>query len=128
MMAVGDSGEEGNRDLRPLPGLQLTSYLGVPPADSACPPEYAGVPARELFTHIKAQQQVHAAAVADEGLMAGFQPRTAPVPPLSGSGFESGGVLDTCPPSGTLAGLADAATRDGRLAQADDDELIGVLR
>jgi hypothetical protein len=44
------------------------------------------------------------------------------------SGFESGGILDACAPSGALAGLADAATRDGRLRELDDDELIGALR
>ncbi|HEY0717335.1 MAG TPA: DUF222 domain-containing protein, partial [Streptosporangiaceae bacterium] len=43
-------------------------------------------------------------------------------------GFESGGVLDLCVPGGPLAGLADAVTRDGRLAGLDDDELVGVMR
>jgi hypothetical protein len=37
-------------------------------------------------------------------------------------------VLDTCAPSGALAGLADAAVGDGRLAVLSDDELVGVLR
>ncbi|HEX4253668.1 MAG TPA: DUF222 domain-containing protein [Streptosporangiaceae bacterium] len=46
----------------------------------------------------------------------------------AGSGFESGGALDTSAPCGSLAGLTDAVTRDGRLADLDDDELIGVLR
>src|ERR1700761_2668422 len=45
-----------------------------------------------------------------------------------GSGFESGGPLDTSAPSGFLAGLADAATRDGRLTDLTDDELIGLMR
>jgi hypothetical protein len=27
-----------------------------------------------------------------------------------------------------LAGLADTASRDGRLAELDDDELVGVMR
>jgi hypothetical protein len=49
-------------------------------------------------------------------------------PSHAGSGFESGGALDTCAPSGALAGLVDAAVRDGRLAGLSDDELIGVLR
>lgn len=44
------------------------------------------------------------------------------------AGFESGGPLDSSAPGGPLAGLADAATRDGRLAGLNDDELIGVLR
>jgi hypothetical protein len=47
---------------------------------------------------------------------------------VSGSGFESGGPLDVSAPDGVLAGLADAVTRDGRLAELDDDELVGVLR
>jgi hypothetical protein len=52
--------------------------------------------------------------------------RSAPVRP--GSGVEAGGVLDVSVPSWSLARLTDAATRDGRLAQLDDDELIGALR
>jgi Domain of unknown function (DUF222) len=109
-------------------GLQFTTYLGVPPVESACPPEFADVPIRELFDQTDAERQLRAAATADESLAAGFQPRTASAPLPCGSGFESGGVLDTCAPSGSLAGLADATTRDGRLAELDDDELIGVLR
>ena len=72
--------------------------------------------------------------MAAELISAGFLPRTPPsstaVPTTSrpGSGFEAGGALDTCAPSGSLARLADAATRDGRLAQLNDDELIGVVR
>jgi hypothetical protein len=73
-------------------------------------------------------RQQHADAAAGESLAAGFRPRAPLVPLRSGSGFESGGALDTGVPSGTLAGLADAVTRDGRLAELDDDELIGVLR
>jgi Domain of unknown function (DUF222) len=61
-----------------------------------------------------------------ESLEAGFLPRTSPAP--QGSGFAAGGLLDTCAPSASLAGMADAATRDGRLAGLSDDELIGVLR
>ena len=61
-------------------------------------------------------------------LAAGFLPRTPPASYQSGSGFESGGVLDTSAPSAVLAGLADAVTRDGRLAELDDDELIGAMR
>jgi hypothetical protein len=55
-------------------------------------------------------------------------PGSGAVPPPSGSGFESGGALDTSAPSGTLAGLTDAVTRDGRLAELDDDELIGAMQ
>ncbi len=50
------------------------------------------------------------------------------VPSPSGSGLDSGGILDVCLPGGSLAGLVDAAVRDGGLAELDDDELIGVLR
>jgi hypothetical protein len=72
--------------------------------------------------------------MAAELISAGFLPRTPPsstaVPIASrpGSGFEAGGALDTCAPSQSLARLADAVTRDGRLAQLNDDELIGVGR
>jgi hypothetical protein len=72
--------------------------------------------------------------MAAELISAGFLPRTPPssaaVPTTSrpGSGFEAGGALDTCAPGEPLAGLADAVTRDGRLAQLNDDELIGVVR
>ncbi len=52
--------------------------------------------------------------------------RSAPVRP--GSGFEAGGVLDASGPSWLLARSADAVTRNGRLAELDDDELIGALR
>ena len=61
--------------------------------------------------------------MAAELISAGFLPRTPPsstaVPITSrpGSGFEAGGALDTCAPSESLARLADAVTRDGRLAQ-----------
>jgi hypothetical protein len=53
------------------------------------------------------------------------QPAPAPTP---GSGFASGGFLDSSAPSGVLAGLADAVTRDGGLGGLSDDELVGVLR
>ncbi len=95
--------------------------------ESSCPPEYADVPTSELFAAIDAQRRARATNT-DETLDAGFRPRMPADPSPSGSGFESGGILDVCPPDGSLAGLADAATRDGRLAELDDDELIGVLR
>src|ERR1700749_4133212 len=50
-----------------------------------------------------------AAAADREVLAAGFRTRPASVTSQSGSGFESGGVLDTSEPSAMLAGLADAA-------------------
>ncbi|HEY2281566.1 MAG TPA: DUF222 domain-containing protein [Streptosporangiaceae bacterium] len=72
--------------------------------------------------------------MAAELIPAGFLPRTppsstaAPTTSRPGSGFESGGALDTCVPGESLARLADAATCDGGLAQLTDDELIGVVR
>ena len=92
-----------------LPGLQFTTNLSVPSAGSACPAEYADVPIRELFGQIDSDRQQRAADAADESLAAGFRPRSASSPPPSGSGFESGAVLDTSAPSGSLAGLTDAA-------------------
>jgi hypothetical protein len=110
--------------------LQFTEYLGSDPANfgSSCPPEYAGVSIRELTAQVDAERHRRAAAAAGEHLAAGFQPRTPATSPGAGSGFESGSVLDTSAPSGSLAGLTDAVTRDGRLGGLDDDELIGVLR
>jgi len=46
----------------------------------------------------------------------------------SRSGFGSGDDLDELEPGPALAGLTDTATRPGRLAGLDDDELIGALR
>ncbi|HEY1675258.1 MAG TPA: DUF222 domain-containing protein [Streptosporangiaceae bacterium] len=85
------------------------------------------MPTSELFAAIDAQRHERAADT-NEVLGAGFRPRTPMVPSPSGSGFDSGGILDVCPPGGSLAGLVDAAVRDGGLAGLDDDELIGVLR
>ncbi len=131
-MTTSDTSVNGDRELPSpvwpaLPGLQFTTNISVPSAESACPSEYADVPIRELFDQIDSDRQLRAAA-ADESLAAGFRPRSASSPPPSGSGFESGGVLDTCAPGGSLGALADAATRDGRLTELDDDELIGALR
>jgi hypothetical protein len=109
-----------------LPGpFQPGLYLGP---DTGCPPEFADMPVQELFAEIDTARQQRAAAAVGESLAAGFRPRGPLIPSQSGSGFESGGALDTSPPSGTLAGLAEAFTRDGGLAAANDDELIGVLR
>jgi uncharacterized protein DUF222 len=111
----------------PLPpgGFRPGWYLGP---DTGCPPEFADVPVQELFAEIDTARQQRAAVAARESLGAGFRPRGPLVPSQSGSGFESGGALDTSPPGGTLAGLADAFTRNGGLADVDDDELIGALR
>jgi hypothetical protein len=121
-------GADGDEALPSVPGLHLTTYLGGPLSGPACPPGYADVPVRELFAQIDAQRRQRAAAAAGESLAAGFRPRTPLTQPGSGSGFESGGALDASSPGGSLAGLADAATRDGHLTELDDDELIGVLR
>src|ERR1700761_542616 len=97
---------------------------------SSCPAEYAGVPIREVLAEIDAARRDRAAAISGESMAAGFlsRPPGPSAPSRAGSGFESGGVLDTSSPDAMLAGLADAVTRDGRLAELDDDELIGVLR
>ena len=125
-IAEGDA-----RDVRPLlHGLQMTDFLGADPSGlgSSCPPEYADLPSRELMTLIETARQERAGADADEVLAAGFRPRPPAGPPGLGCGFESGGVLDVSAPDGPLAGLTDAVTRDGRLSELNDDELIGVLR
>ena len=86
---------EGSADPLPLGALRPTSYLGPV---SSCPPEYADVPVRELFARIDAERQDRAAAAAGESLAAGFRPRGPEAlspPSRSGSGFESGGALDT---------------------------------
>jgi hypothetical protein len=82
----------------------------------------------DLIAQIDATRERRAADADREVLAAGFQPRPASVTSQAGSGFESGGVLDTSGPSAVLAGLTDAATRDGHLAELYDDELIGVIR
>src|SRR5579875_3608976 len=94
----------------------------------SCPPEYAHLSGPELIAVIESERRQRAAAAAGEILAAGFRARTPSSPSRAGTGFESGGVLDTSAPSGSLAGLAESASRDGRLADLDDDELIGLLR
>jgi hypothetical protein len=90
--------------------------------------EYPDVPIEELMATVDTERRQRALDTEDEVLAAGFLPRPSVVTSPSGSGFESGGVLDTSEPSASLAGLADAVTRDGRLAELFDDELIGVIR
>jgi uncharacterized protein DUF222 len=124
------SGSGGDQVLPPPSALQFAECLGADPANSgsSCPPEYADLSTRELMAQVDAERHQRAAAAAGEHLAAGFQPRTPATSSRAGSGFGSGGVLDTSAPSGSLAGLTDAVTRDGHLAGLDDDELIGVLR
>jgi hypothetical protein len=127
---AGD-GDHGRDDILPPFGtLRPADYLGTEASDcdSSCPPEYADLSGRELIAQIDAVRQQRASAATSETLPAGFQDRNPAATPQCGSGFESGGVLDTCAPSGSLAGLTDAASREGGLADLDDDELIGVLR
>jgi hypothetical protein len=124
MSAELTSGEYSDRDSLFMGAPESGYYLGL---ESSCPPGYANVPTSELFAAIDAQRHERAADT-NEVLGAGFRPRTPMVPSPSGSGFDSGGILDVCPPGGSLAGLVDAAVRDGGLAGLDDDELIGVLR
>ena len=119
--------ESGGGTVPSFPGLQLTTYLGEPPFESSCPPEYANVPIRTLFDQIGAGRRQRAAAAAKESLAAGFQSRTESPSSRPGTGFESGGALDTQLPDGMLAVLTDAAARDGGLAELNDDELIGIL-
>src|ERR1700744_856196 len=118
-------GPSGDEDPPPMGAFQPGWYLGP---GAGCPPEFAGVPVSELFAQIDRARRQRGTAADGESLAAGFRPRAPLVPLQSGSGFESGGALDTSPPGGTLAGLAEAVTRDGGLAGLDDDELIGVLR
>jgi Domain of unknown function (DUF222) len=125
MVATELTSSEYHGDDPRLSGALVSGYcIGL---ESSCPPEFAEVPIHELFANVDTRRQARVAET-DEVLDAGFRPRTPTTPSPSGSGFESGGILDVCPPDGSLAGLADAATRDGRLAELDDDELIGVLR
>ncbi len=90
--------------------------------------EYPDMPIEELIAAVDAERHERALNAEDEVLAAGFRPRPGTATSTSGSGFESGGVLDTCEPSASLAGLTDAVTRDDRLAELADDELIGVIR
>ena len=88
----------------------------------------ASTPIEDLIAAADAGRHQRALDAEDEILAAGFQPRPAAATSVSGSGFESGGILDTSEPSAALAGLTDSVTRDGRLAELADDELIGVIR
>jgi hypothetical protein len=96
---------------------------GVPTRDLI-----AGTPSKDLIAAVDAERHQRALGAEGEVQTAGFRSRPATVTSISGSGFESGGILDTSEPSASLAGLTDAATRDGRLAELADDELIGVIR
>src|ERR1700759_851269 len=121
---VCSQGDDGD----PPPELRLLRFGEYRGPDAGCPPEYADMPVREVFARIDADRRQRAVAENKESLAAGFLPRTPLPSSCAGSGFESGGVLDRSAPDGPLAGMTDAATRDGRLGELSDDELIGVLR
>jgi len=86
------------------------------------------MPVRDVIAQIDVARQNRATAAEQEVLAAGFRSRTPAAAAEPGTGFESGGVLDVGAPDAVLAGLTDSFTRDGRLAELDDDELIGVMR
>ena len=83
----------------------------------------------------QAIKAARAAAISAEVLGAGFWPQIGadpeprPGPVLrSRSGFGSGDDLDELEPGPALAGLTDTVSRPDRIADLDDDELIGALR
>ncbi|HEY0718103.1 MAG TPA: hypothetical protein VGD68_10845, partial [Streptosporangiaceae bacterium] len=75
-MTSGPGSGPGNGS-PPLGALRPTRYLGP---GSSCPPEYAGIPVRELFAQIDAARQERATAAAAESLAAGFRPRIPSLP------------------------------------------------
>ena len=77
----------------------------------------------ELMTHELEQLIAEGPALVPEFGPAGFLPRDGSG---HGAGFSDGGALDGLAPGVSLAGFADDAHR--RLADVDDDSLIGVLR
>jgi hypothetical protein len=77
----------------------------------------------DLMTHELEQLIAEGPAPVPEFGPAGFLPRDGSG---HGAGFSDGGALDGLAPGVSLAGFADDAHR--RLADVDDDSLIGVLR
>src|ERR1700761_5423711 len=104
------SGAGGDRGAAANSAPQITGDVGADSANSgsSCPPEYAGLSIHEVMAQMDAERHRRAAAEVGEHLAAGFLPRTPVTSSRAGSGFESGGVLDACAPSGSLAGLTDA--------------------
>jgi Domain of unknown function (DUF222) len=108
--------------------LASLTEVGIPPdedgpdrwtdPDCGCPDELA-----DLMTPELEQLIAEGPAPVPEFGPAGFLPRDGSG---HGAGFADGGVLDVLAPGVSLAGFADDAHR--RLADTDDDSLIGVLR
>jgi hypothetical protein len=98
------------------------AHAGADPLSSP-PPEYVGVPLREIFAGDDADTDAGPAEAWD----AGFLPRDVPARPRAGAagGFASGGPLDAAAPDPAVAAFADDVTGPGgRCAGATDDELI----
>src|SRR5450631_1414384 len=93
--------------------------------------EWADPPGEPLDE--QAINAARAGSIAAEVAGSGFW-RREPAGPGAGlrvrslSGFGSGDDLDELEPGPALAGLTDTATRPARIADLDDDELIGALR
>ena len=93
--------------------------------------EWADPPGEPLDE--QAIRAARAASISAEVLGTGFWRRVGTGPGArtilrSRSGFGSGDDLDVLEPGPALAGLTDTATRPDRIADLDDDELIGALR
>ncbi len=87
------------------------------------------MPIRVVMEQLDAEAEARKAEESREVLGAGFRSRESSASGhRSGSGFGSGEALDVLEPCPSLAAMADGVTRDGRMAELDDDELVGVLR
>src|SRR5450755_1339085 len=103
----------------------------LPDDDDLEEAEWADPPGQPLDE--QAIRTARAASISAEVLGTGFWRRVGPGPFArtiiqSRSGFGSGDDLEELEPGPALAGLTDTATRPARIADLDDDELIGALR